>query len=305
MSGQSNHFYHGMPVTGQYDLESPSRFMTGYNQGDSSSTTSSINNRQTLHSYQFIEDYENISPRLLQSANVMHYQNTVARTSLLGEEGRKAPGDRTHTFFNSDPAPIISGPPSGLSETGSEVGSLGVRPQSDQFNFFQLRERETGRGHSGNRLNQSGLSDLLNEPIKTKRFLPSIPSCPQIDSIKTSETEPVSKPSPLKGILVKNKTKSLSSLATRREEELQQSRLSRASLHLPLSSHKVSPCLSVQPPAKPPEEKITYNLYKDMKEDQDQGLMTDGQTSAPESFTLSEVATQTEIHYRFHTVVIY
>ena len=100
---------------------------------------------------------------------------------------------------------------------------------------------------------------------------------------------------------MKNKTsKSLSSLATRREEELQQSRLSRASLHLPLSSHKVSPCLPLSQPTKPPEEKITYSLYKDMKEDQDQGLMTEGQTSAPESFTLSEVATQTEIHYRYH-----
>ena len=73
------------------------------------------------------------------------------------------------------------------------------------------------------------------------------------------------------------------------------SRLNRASLHLPLSSHKVSPCLS--PPARPPEEKITYSLYKDMTE-LPAGL-TDGQTSGPESFTLSEVATQTEIHYRY------
>ena len=55
-----------------------------YSQADSSSTTSSVNNRFTVHSYQFIEDYENISPRLIHSANIMHYENTLARTSLLG-----------------------------------------------------------------------------------------------------------------------------------------------------------------------------------------------------------------------------
>ena len=55
-----------------------------YSQADSTSTTSSANNRFTVHSYQFIEDYENISPRLIHSANIMHYENTLARTSLLG-----------------------------------------------------------------------------------------------------------------------------------------------------------------------------------------------------------------------------
>ena len=34
--------------------------------------------------YQFIEDYENISPRLIQAANLMHHLNTMHRTSLLG-----------------------------------------------------------------------------------------------------------------------------------------------------------------------------------------------------------------------------
>ena len=34
--------------------------------------------------YQFIEDYENISPRLIQAANLMHHLNTLHRTSLLG-----------------------------------------------------------------------------------------------------------------------------------------------------------------------------------------------------------------------------
>ena len=138
--------------------------------------------------------------------------------------------------------------------------------------------------------------------LKTRRFLPSIPSCPQIDTIKKSESDSPTKPrpSPLKGILVKNKnSKSLTSLATRTEETgPQPSKLNRASLHLPLSSHKVSPCLSPQPPSKPPEEKITYNLYRDMKEIPPILYLTDGQTSAQESFTLSEVATQTEIHYR-------
>ena len=92
---------------------------------------------------------------------------------------------------------------------------------------------------------------------------------------------------------MKNKTsKSLSSLAVRTEEaeEQQPSKLNRASLHLPLSSHKVSPCLSAQ------EETVSYKLYKDVTAPPP--YLPDGQGSAPESFTLSEVATQTEIHYR-------
>ena len=36
-------------------------------------------------SYQFIEDYENISPRLIHNANLMHHLNSLHRTSLLGE----------------------------------------------------------------------------------------------------------------------------------------------------------------------------------------------------------------------------
>ena len=36
-------------------------------------------------SYQFIEDYENISPRLIHNANLMHHLNTLHRTSLLGK----------------------------------------------------------------------------------------------------------------------------------------------------------------------------------------------------------------------------
>ena len=55
-----------------------------YSQADSASTSSLATNRFTLHSYQFIEDYENISPRLINSANRMHYENTLGRTSLLG-----------------------------------------------------------------------------------------------------------------------------------------------------------------------------------------------------------------------------
>ena len=55
-----------------------------YSQADSASTSSLATNRFTLHSYQFIEDYENISPRLIHSANRMHYENTLGRTSLLG-----------------------------------------------------------------------------------------------------------------------------------------------------------------------------------------------------------------------------
>ena len=177
------------------------------------------------------------------------------------------------------------------------------------------------------RINQSAFCDLRNDSeqsrLKTRRLLPSIPSCPQIDEIKKSEVRtataspsPASKaPGPLKGILVKHKnSKSLSSLVLRTEEEPavevqgqgqgqggQNSKLNRASLHLPLSSHRVSPCLPGPAPVRPPEEKITFNLYKDMTEVT--GLVTDGQTSGPESFTLSEVATQTEIHYRYQLVV--
>lgn len=36
-------------------------------------------------SYQFIEDYENISPRLIHNANLMHHLNSLHRTSLLGK----------------------------------------------------------------------------------------------------------------------------------------------------------------------------------------------------------------------------
>ena len=179
---------------------------------------------------------------------------------------------------------------------------------------------ESVRSLPQTRINQSAFCDLRNESdqsrLKTRRYLPSIPSCPQIDEIKKSEltaspsisssTKPAG---PLKGILVKHKnSKSLSSLVTRTQDEPAGSlvevqgpqtsgRLNRASLHLPLSSHKVSPCLPPPAPARPPEEKITYNLYKDMTELS--GLVTDGQSSGPESFTLSEVATQTEIHYRY------
>lgn len=35
--------------------------------------------------YQFIEDHENISPRLIQNANIMHHLNSLQRTSLLGK----------------------------------------------------------------------------------------------------------------------------------------------------------------------------------------------------------------------------
>ena len=59
-------------------------FHDGYSQADSSSPGSSAN-RFTVHGYQFIEDYENISPRLIQTANVMHYNNSIARTSLIGQ----------------------------------------------------------------------------------------------------------------------------------------------------------------------------------------------------------------------------
>ena len=185
---------------------------------------------------------------------------------------------------------------------------------------------ESVRSLPQTRINQSAFCDLRNESdqsrLRTRRFLPSIPSCPQIDEIKKSEATLTSSPStstkpagPLKGILVKHKnSKSLSSLVTKTEEEPagsvvkdyqeyqeyqgpQHGRLNRASLHLPLSSHKVSPCLALPAPVRPPEEQITYNLYKDMTEVS--GLLTDGQASGPESFTLSEVATQTEIHYRY------
>ena len=36
--------------------------------------------------YQFIEDYENISPRLIHNANLMHHVNSLQRTSLLGKQ---------------------------------------------------------------------------------------------------------------------------------------------------------------------------------------------------------------------------
>ena len=89
------HFYGGVgagagPGARHFDYEEgrglTSSYQPGYNysQADSISNSSSANNRFTVHSYQFIEDYENISPRLIHSANIMHYENTLARTSLLG-----------------------------------------------------------------------------------------------------------------------------------------------------------------------------------------------------------------------------
>ena len=94
MKGQGGHFYAEHSGGGGgggrhlgYEEARGLRYQpSGYNysQADSSSTTSSVNNRFTVHSYQFIEDYENISPRLIHSANIMHYGNTLARTSLLG-----------------------------------------------------------------------------------------------------------------------------------------------------------------------------------------------------------------------------
>ena len=205
-----------------------------------------------------------------------------------------------------------------MSPAPSQYPEVDLEPVDDSKSL-QSDLSESVRSLSQTRIKQSAFCDLRNESdqsrLKTRRFLPSIPSCPQIDEIKKSEataspsSSASTKPAgPLKGILVKHKnSKSLSSLVTRTGEEPgtvecqgqgqgpQPSKLNRASLHLPLSSHKVSPCLS--PPARPPEEKITYSLYKDMTE-LPAGL-TDGQTSGPESFTLSEVATQTEIHYRY------
>ena len=100
MKGPGGHFFprlggghsHGLRQFGYEEEEEEEegeralRYPPGYSysQADSSSTTSSANNRFTVHSYQFIEDYENISPRLIHSANLMHYGNTLARTSLLG-----------------------------------------------------------------------------------------------------------------------------------------------------------------------------------------------------------------------------
>ena len=43
-------------------------------------------------SYQFIEDYEHISPRLIHNANMMHHINSVQRTSLLGTASNTAYG---------------------------------------------------------------------------------------------------------------------------------------------------------------------------------------------------------------------
>merc|ERR1711923_383887 len=43
-------------------------------------------------SYQFIEDYEHISPRLIHNANMMHHINSVQRTSLLGTSSNTAYG---------------------------------------------------------------------------------------------------------------------------------------------------------------------------------------------------------------------
>ena len=50
-------------------------------------------------SYQFIEDYENISPRLIHNANLMHHLNTLHRTSLLG----KIKILRNNPFINAFP----------------------------------------------------------------------------------------------------------------------------------------------------------------------------------------------------------
>ena len=52
-------------------------------------------------SYQFIEDYENISPRLIHNANLMHHLNTLHRTSLLGKILRNNP------FINAFPVKSI------------------------------------------------------------------------------------------------------------------------------------------------------------------------------------------------------
>ena len=77
--GQTGHYYPGRVE------ESPPRYVTAYTNQDSGSTPGSAN-RFTVHGYQFIEDFEKISPRLIQTANLMHYNNSAMRTSLIGEE---------------------------------------------------------------------------------------------------------------------------------------------------------------------------------------------------------------------------
>ena len=336
MKGHAGHFYAGLGgghTSGGvrhfgYEEEPDLRYPpSGYNysQADSSSTTSSANNRFTLHSYQFIEDYENISPRLIHSANLMHYGNTLARTSLLGNNYHLPTGNKIILILKIFPDPVLPVSPSHYPEMDPGDSKSLQSDLSESVRSLQSLPQT--------RINQSAFCDLRNDSeqsrLKTRRLLPSIPSCPQIDEIKKSEVRtataspsPASKaPGPLKGILVKHKnSKSLSSLVPRTEVEPavevqgqgqlqgqlqgqggQNSKLNRASLHLPLSSHRVSPCLPGPAPVRPPEEKITFNLYKDMTEVT--GLVTDGQTSGPESFTLSEVATQTEIHYRYQSVV--
>ena len=51
-------------------------------------------------SYQFIEDYENISPRLIHNANLMHQLNTIHRTSLLGKILRTNPFSLLYLCFS-------------------------------------------------------------------------------------------------------------------------------------------------------------------------------------------------------------
>ena len=111
-----------------------------------------------------------------------------------------------------------------------------------------------------------------------------------------------SNPSPLKGILVKHKnSKSLSSLVTAapaldtRDQCSSSSapRLNRASLHLPLTSHHVSPPQQHEPGARYPDHSKTVARM-------DQSLhkqMIDHKPNNDDSFTWSEIGVQTEVNY--------
>ena len=184
-------------------------------------------------SYQFIEDYENISPRLIHNANLMHHLNSLHRTSLLGKNISSILFLLHFVFLKSEPSVSTS---SMTPEFNEFVQNSQMLQSSLQKSFLQTQTRqsppvikkiqsENQESNSQQHQTESNTSLKLNplqqvtsalgdqELAANQNHMGSTNSKQSTASsyqiVKTN-----SKPSALKGILVKNKnSRSMSSLA--------------------------------------------------------------------------------------------
>ena len=292
--------------------------------------------------YQFIEDYEHISPRLIHNANMMHHINSVQRTSLLGTASNTAFGrlmcivsqlvwHKTHqsamccmwfcNFVLSDPT---------VSSVSSGGGGASMTPELQEFlqsslmlqSSLQSRQqpRPLSAAAAGHRSSLPCAPPPAPPPATTTATSATPTQGPPMSSFQIVKKN--SSGSPLKGILVKHKpgSKSMSSLAVAsapppgpaplcQVASQSQGRLNRASLHLPLTTCRVSPprprdtALDLTDNNNTVDSNNINNNYYNNKSDVacvgETKQHYPGDNSLTESFTWSEIGVQTEVHYEY------